>query len=278
LFHAAPNVWCCGKAVGTELTGAPHWTSTTGAIALSKNAATMTGLLGEVTQPLTLQTVAKLATVAYTDLGIPPFSGEIQGDAQSGEALKHKYCLVTGIETWERFQFDPWLLNNRPINMNIVTEAFTGDLFGRFTAMVERHPLHFTAAGTAPAPEGVEANATLYDFRRTKPNTDYTSLANSPFAVSWLVGGETAKAINVGPPPRDFQGMTMKEFASLNWSGKAHITTNILVNSLNQVGAAVLDTNKYGDYLQMIADAVMGIMPVARHNIIPILHLRARPA
>jgi hypothetical protein len=70
----------------------------------------------------------------------------------------------------------------------------------------------------------------------------------------------------------------MMEFASLDLNGKARITTNVIVPALDQNGNTVTDTNKYGDYLQMIADVVMGILPVARHRVIPILHQRARVA
>jgi hypothetical protein len=273
IFHASPQIWLCGKASGTELTGVNYWTGST--IALTKDAAALQALVAQVSEPLTLKTVAKLATVAYTDLAIEPFSGDVRADGTSGDALKHKYVLITGMETWERFQFDEWMLANRPLAMNIVTEAFTGDLFGRFTAMVERHPMHIAGDGTMPAPEVVEETVTAYDYGRSKPNTLYTG-TNCPYTVSWLVGAEAYKYLKVGPPPRDFQGMTMKEFAGLDWNGKARMTTNVLVPSVDQNGTATTDTNKYGEYLQLISDAVMGILPIARHRIIPIIHLRAR--
>ena len=276
IFHGSPQVWVCGKAPGTELTSTPYWGgNTSSTITLAKTAATMQALTAECTEPLTLKTIAKLATVAYTDLNIEPFSGDVRADGTSGSALAHKYCLITGMETWERFQFDEFTLANRPLAMNIVTEAFTGDLFGRFTAMLERHPIHVKADGTFPAPETVEGNAAAYDYGRSKPLNDYTGVS-SPWAISFLVGAESYKAVKIGPPPREFQGMSMKEFASLDWNGKARITTNVLLNGLDQAGNTVLDTNKYGDYLQMIADIVMGILPVARHRVVPILHMRAR--
>jgi hypothetical protein len=274
ILHGSPQVWVCGKAAGTELTEGPYWISPT--IALSKTAAFWSAQAALCTAPLTLRTVAKLATVAYTDLNIEPFSGDVRPDGTSGDALKHKYCLITGMETWESFQFDEFTLANRPLAMNIVTEAFTGDLFGRFTAMIERHPLHMQMDGTFPAPETTEGTVTAYDYGRSVPLTTYTSGTNSPFAISFLVGAEPYKAIRPGPPPREFQGMSMKEFAGLDWNGKSRITTNVLLNGVDQAGNTVLDTNKYGDYLQMIADIVMGIVPLARHRVIPILHQRAR--
>jgi hypothetical protein len=273
IFHGSPHVWVCGKASGTELTATPYWASPT--IALSKTAGVLQALMAECTAPLTLRTVAKLATVAYTDLSIEPFSGDVRPDGTSGDALKHKYCLITGMETWERFQFDEFVLANRPLAMNIVTEAFTGDLFGRFTAMVERHPMHLANDGTMPAPEVTEETPGAYDRGRSKPNPVYTGIT-SPFAVSFLVGAEPYKSVKVGPPPRDFQGMSMKEFAQLNWNGQARVTTNVMVPTLDQAGNTVNDTNKYGEFLQMIADTVMGILPVARYRVIPIIHQRAR--
>ena len=273
IFHGSPYVWICGKTSGTELTSAPYWISPT--IGLAKTQAAMQAMLAQVTEPLTMKTMAKLATVAYTDLNIEPFSGDIRPDGTSGEALRNKFCLVTGSETWERFQFDEFLLANRPLAMNIVTELFTGDLFGRFTTMLERHPIHVQADGVMPAPEVVEGTPAAYDYGRSVPNPLYTGI-NAPYAISFLVGAEPYKSVKIGPPPREFQGMSMKEFASLDWNGKARVTTNVLVNGVDQAGNTVLDTNKYGDYLQMIADVVMGILPVARHRVLPIIHLRAR--
>jgi len=273
ILHGAPKVWVCGKPPGTEMTGMNYWISPT--IALTKAAADLQAIYALTTKPLTLRTVARIVTNAYISEGVEHYSGSNLGDGTSGASLKGKYVLVTGSETWESFQFDEFTLNNRRDNLDIVTDAFTGDLFGKVVAMLERFPLHMKADGTFPAPETIEGTLTAYDYRRSKPDSAYTS-NNADVAVSFLVGAEAYKALKVGPPPRDFQGMTMKEFASLDWNGKARMTNNVLVPSLDQTGAAVTDTNKYGEYLQMIADVVMGILPVARHCIIPIFHKRAQ--
>jgi hypothetical protein len=68
--------------------------------------------------------------------------------------------------------------------------------------------------------------------------------------------------------------MTMKEFSRLDWNGKVDITKNVMVPCLNESGAPVLDTNKRGEYIQLISSLALGIAPVRRRNIVPIIYLR----
>jgi hypothetical protein len=48
------------------------------------------------------------------------------------------------------------------------------------------------------------------------------------------------------------------------------MTDNILIN----YGGGVLDTNKYGEFLQLIADTTLGIIPNTARNIFPIFYRR----
>ena len=57
--------------------------------------------------------------------------------------LNQKYCLVTSGEAWNNFVDDPWIKENRPLNMNIVTDGFKGDLWGRIRTKLERYSLRF---------------------------------------------------------------------------------------------------------------------------------------
>jgi len=102
------------------------------------------------------------------------------------------------------------------------------------------------------------------------------SYVNAPYAVAFVCGGDAYKNVKVGPPPRDFQGMSMKEFANLDWNGKVSITQNVMVPALDQNNAQILDTNKRGEYMMMLSDIVLGILPVRRRNIVPIIYKRQR--
>jgi len=268
IFHGSPQIWVCGKASGTEMTSVPYWTGET--VALSKTPAVMQALLAECTQPLTLETVSKIATAAYVDLAVEPFSGDIRQDGSGGEALKHKYCLVTGMETWQNFQFDPFLKENRPLTMNIVTEAFTGDILGRVTSMLERHPIHYKADGTQTAPEVVEGTSDAYDFGRSKPNTQYTS-NTSKYAVSFLVGAEAYKNIKVGPPPKEFAttNMSAPKFYALKWNGEVRLTDQLLEFDAN----GVPDLNIYGEQLKLVSQQVYGYLVGERRFAFPMMML-----
>lgn len=272
MFDASPNIWLCGKAV--ELTAVAGWTSPWNGAAV-KTAAMMQALLAQVTQPLTLRAISKLNTVMYSDMRISPFTGSSNGDGTNGSALKHKYCLILGSEVWDNFVHDPYLQENRYLDLNIITDGFQGSLFGRFTSQFEQYELRFLADGTCPPPETLQANPNAYNFGEPLPNPDWV---NAPFGVAWAYGNEGYKYIQVGPPPRDFAagGMTMDKFNGMDWNGKVSLTRNVMVPCLNEQSQLVYDTNKRGEYIQALGDVVLGILPIQRRNVIPIIYQRQR--
>lgn len=270
IFHGSPYVWICGKA--TELTGAPYWTSPN--IAESKNQAWRQQIVPQVTAPLNLRNIAKINTVMYNDIGVMPYSGDSTGDGANGSALKHKYCLISGSEVWDAFPFDPYLLQAKNLSLDIITDGFNGSLFGRFTSLFERFELRIAADGSIPAPETIEENPNAYNFGEPVMNPLYV---NAPIGVAFACGAEGYKFIQVGPPPKDFAGgMTMDKFNGMDWNGKVGMTRNLLIPCQDAAGALTYDTNKRGEFLQLISDLSIGIQPVQRRNIIPILYKRQR--
>jgi hypothetical protein len=278
IFHGSPKLWVCGKPTGTELTGVDYWRSPT--IALSKTQAMLQALIAQTTGALTLETIKKLATVAYNDEAITPFSGKVLPDGSDGSGLNQKYCLYIGTEVWDSFtDTGSYLLNNRALNLDVVTSGFTGSLFGRFTCKFERFEMRIAADGTIPAPETTQENNNEYNFGDRVMNPAYVA---APIGVAFLVGMDAYKAVTIGAPPKYFSdggsGMTMKQFQGMDWNGRVNMTRNVLVPSLDQNNKVVLDTNKRGEYLQLIADVALGILPNQRRNIIPILYRRSRIA
>lgn len=278
IFHGAPKLWLCGKPTGTELTGFDYWRSPT--VALSKTQAMLQAMVAATIGPLNLETIKKLATVAYNDEAIVPFSGKVLPDGTDGEGLNQKYCLVMGTEVWDGFtDTGSFLLANRALNLDIVTGPFTGSLFGRFTCKFERFEMRIAADGTVPAPETTQENPNEYNYGDRVMNPNYV---NAPIGVAFLVGMDAYKAVTVGAPPKYFAdggaGMTMKQFQGMDWNGKVSMTRNVLVPSLDQNNRVVMDTNKRGEYLQLVSDVAMGILPNQRRNIIPILYRRSRIA
>jgi len=270
IFHGSDNVWIAGKASGTELTAMPFWKSPT--ITEAKTAANLQSAVA-LAKPLTLRELHKIGQVMMNDIGATFFSGDIRADGSDGTALAGKYAFISGMEVWQNFIHDSFLQGQRPLELDIITKGFTGSLFGMFSSTVERFELRIKADGTMPAPELLETNTERFDEGEPKMNPEYV---NAPYAVAFVCGGEAYKSLKVGPPPKDFQGMTMKEFANLNWNGKVDTTTNVMVPSLDANGVTVMDTNKRGEYQMLISDIVLGILPTRRRNIVPIIYQRSR--
>lgn len=269
MFHAAPAVWICGAT--PELTPAVYCTGAD--MSEVKNTAARLSYTAATTQTLNLKQLSKLGTVMTEDLGCEFYEGD-QGQAVN-EGLKGKYCLIGNSEIWDNFSFDPFLLDNRAIDLNIVTERFRGNLWGRWTSKLEQFPMRIAADGSVPAPQVVEENSAAYDYGATKPNPAYV---NAPFGVAWAMGPDAYKALEVGPPPAPFAKgeMGLGEFHAMDWNGKVKITKDVLVKGLDENGAVVTDTNKYGEYLQLISESYFGITAVRRRNVIPIVYARQR--
>lgn len=280
IFHGSPYVWICNPTDGgPELRAAPMWDAPT--ISLAKNAGYLQSIVALVGGGLSLENVKKMGTVAWNDLGMVPFQGTVRPDGSDGKGLNQKYALVCGTEVWDGFT-DPgnghYLLTYKALDLDIVTGGFTGNLFNRFTTRHERYEMRIAADGTVPAPETVEENGNRYDYGDTVPFNNYV---NAPVGVGYIVANESWKGLQVGPPPSKFASgasMSMKEFNGMDWSGKVYGTRNVLVPSINEAGAIVLDTNKRGEKMQLLADAVMGISPVRRRHIVPVFYLRERTA
>lgn len=269
MFHAAPAVWICGKA--TELTPSVYCTAAD--MSEVKNTAARLSYIADCNKTLDLKQVSKLGTVMTEDLAVDFHEGKA-GQAMN-EGLKGKYCAVVNSEVWDNWSFDPYLLANRQLDLNIVTDRFRGNLWGRWTTKMERFPLRIAADGSIPVPEIVEENPAAYNFGDTVPNPAYV---NAPFGVAWAMGAEGYKALEVGPPPTPFNKgeMGMGEFRAMDWNAKVKITKDILIKGLDENGNIVPDTNKYGEYLQLISESYFGIIAVRRRNVIPIVYLRQR--
>jgi len=280
IFHGSPKAWICGKPTGTELTGLDYWRSPN--IAFTKTQAMLQAIVAQTIGPLNLETIKKLGTVAYNDEAIVPFSGKVLPDGTDGAGLRQKYCLYLGTEVWDGFTDnnpDTYLLQNKALDLDIVTNGFTGSLFGRFTTKFERFELRIAADGTVPAPETTEENPAEYNYGDRVMNPLYV---NAPVGVAFLVGSDPYKAVTIGAPPKYFadgsKGMSMTQFKGMDWNGKVSMTRDVLVPSPDGAGHVVMDTNKRGEYLQLIADLAMGILPNQRRNIIPIFYRRSRVA
>ena len=283
IFHGSPMVWVAGNKDNTgELVNAPYWLGYT--IAKSKTAAFLKDMVAKVQSNLSLKQITKLAVVAEQDIAMPYYSGSILGDGSDGEGLKGKYCLLTSTEAWSNFNFDEHVLANRKLDLDVVTKGFTGEIQGRITAKFERYPIRIAADGTIPVPEmRVDSATAAQKTAQSAPYNEGDTVINpayktAPFEVAFLMGAEGYKSIRIGPPPSDFAKPTMsvEKFKGMDWSGKVELTQNFMIQCLDASGTVVTDTNKRREYLQLISAAVMGILPINRRCVIPIIFARQR--
>jgi hypothetical protein len=270
IFHGAPSVYICGKP--TELTSSPHWDSP--AIARSKTQGHLQQYIADATHTLTLEHMSHLATVMQVDVGAAFYKGSQLADGTDGAGIAGKYAMVLGSEVWDYWQTSSYLLNNKNHNLDVVTGPFRGSLFGKWTTMQERFELRIAADGTIPIPETIEETVSAYNYGETVVNPAWR---DAPYAVAFAVGAEAYKSMRVGAPPKLFTGdMSLEKFNGMDWNGKVHMTRNVLVPTVDQDGAVVNDTNKRGEYLMLISDLIMGILPIKRRHIIPVIYRRER--
>ena len=244
----------------------------------------MADKIGPDTGFLDFRTICAVRQAAREDLMIPPWEGMTAGGPKENETVKGKFILTGGSEIYEAMTFDTHVLNTRPLALDLLHEEFKGIISGNIAFLAERYPLRFsvtpgTGAATFPAPE-LEKTVTdsvsgvtvgQPDKYETVPNPDYV---NAGFGVAFFEGHQPFESIDVGPPPSEFTNgsISMKRFNKLNWNGEVRITDDVLVN----YGSNNLDTNKYGEYLQLIADTVLGIIPNTPRYIIPVIYRRIK--
>lgn len=272
VLENAPYIYVCNRTDGSpELTPAPTMASDGVSV---KSAAFLAAQAAVIGNPgnLSLCNINMVQTIAENDLRVPPFSGSTRPVDNAG--LDDKWVLSLSSEAWNQFIFDPWLLQNRSIDLNIVTEKFKGSLWGKMVCRIEDLPLRMAADGTFPAPQDVEMNPAAYNYGETVGGTAYN---NCPYEFGWLIGAEGYKVIEVGPPPKVFAGNGMPNgFGKMMWNGEVFLSKNILVPCLDSQGNVIQQPNVYGEKIKAFCQATYGVIPQQRRNIIPILFRRKR--
>jgi len=273
IFHASPYVYVVGVGLVDALTGVPNSAGTAG-----KTNAWIQQQLEKCNGALSLEELFKVLSVAETDVGMTPYEGSGKPSGES-KPLDERFCLVTGSETWNQFVNDPWTKENRPLNMNIVTDKFQGDLFGRIRCRLEQRPLRYaiTNSGAAATLSTPQPEITLEDADRdtengrTAPFQTYARTAQ--YAVSFLIGGNFGSAMEVGAPPSMFT-KSVEAGMGMDWNGKIIMNKNFLTQCKDGAGNAQLDTNSWGEYIRLQAQLSMGYAPDNAYNVLPIIHER----
>lgn len=271
----ADNVYICGHgfvsaASGPLTLGTTVATGTPFGADSSKPPGWWQVQLPKCKRHLTFQDIFSALHGGVEDFGMTPFEGEETGP---NAPLNERFCIVTDSGTYTQLVDDPWLKENRPLNMNIVTEKFRGDIFGMARIKLEKYGLRLKCIDGEddfvpylPPCETYETNANAPDYNRTKPHSYY---ARPDYKISWLIGGRFADAIKLGAPPAAWVKGYPQGFADMKWNGEVYTTKNFLLYDSSDNPIA----NSYGRKLRMQGTGNFGARLINRHNVIPIIHL-----
>lgn len=286
IFHYAPFVYIANKQNGEIISAPSGIGNDAGTAANTKNTAWIQAQLPLIGNPgnLSLTTINMAATAMSNDIGVPPYTGS-NNEEISGSGLGEKFVLTISAEAYNQFFFDPWMLANRRIDLDVITSGFKGNLWGQVTCKLERFPMRIAADGTFPAPEirvtgitssnGTANEGNPYNINESIPNPDYV---NAPYEVAFLVGDTGYESIEVGPPPKAFANSGMPNgFGKMQWNGEVVLSKALLIPYTDPVdGTLKYETNEYGEYVHFISHATYGINPIQRRNIMPIIFKRRR--
>ena len=280
VFSAAPYVWVAGQ--GLQVAPTVQMNDDLDATN-SKTTAWMQSmavlLSGSQKGYLSFEELFKAMNAFEQQVGATPYTGTGLSAGDS-KALNQKFLLVLSGEAWNNFIDDPWLLQNRPLNMNIVTENFMGDLWGRLTCKIERFPwrwkLDANLSPTFPAPENWEVNPDQENYGQTVPNPEYAKIADGcQDEIAFLIGGPSYDIIDVGPPPPEFtRSLSTGDAVKMNWNGKAYLNRLFPTYCKNSEGETVQDINSFGRYVRAQATTAVGIRATCARNVMPILFKR----
>lgn len=232
-----------------------------------------TEVVPKVSSNLTFAELFKCLHSAEDEIGCTPYDGSLLNNNWSAP-MDGKFALIGQNEVWNQFINDPWVKENRPIDMNIITDGLRGEIFNRIRFRAEYYGPRILVAedGTVSFPAPEAKILTGSQKNRTVPNPEYSREAQ--LGIAWLVGGPNYNIIKVGPPPEEFAGKSVDDIMGMDWNGRIRMTHNFLIPCKDADGKDILETNSWGEYLRLQAEVVMGIAGYNTFNVIPIVYRR----
>lgn len=289
LLQMSPYVWVVGNQDATQGTsGAPNYIACpvgdpTYAVQ-AKNAtwrSNLATLVGKGGFP-DFREFCAMRDWAKEGIGMPGWE-KGPGKPKDNEVCRGKYIVMGESQLYSALSFDPHVLNFKDDRMNLLNEEFSGQISGNIVYREERYPWRMAADGTFPVPEleldvsGMTGPGSVGagPQREVIPNPAYV---NAPYGWGVFLGDQPYESIDIGPPPAEFASgkVDMRRFSELRWNGEVRLTDNLLINfGIDPTsGQQVLDTNKYGERLQLICDASFGCIGRVIRNAMPFLYRR----
>lgn len=297
IYQMSPAIFVCGAAgaspsSGPYITGIPVGLPGEGTLSDPKDAnfnKSICAMVGTTNSYLDFRNICNVRSCARNVIGMVPWDGP-PGAPSDNSIMSGKFILMGEPQIYEALTFDEHVLNTRDLPRDLLNKEFAGIISGNILFRAERYALRIAADGTYPAPEIEQtyaANGTITSgtstitnpggAQRTEvvPNPDWV---NAPFGVAWFLGYQPYEAIDVGPPPSEFASAKIDttRISKLTWNGEVRLTDDVLVNygGSSGIDTASLDTNKYGEFLQLICDTVLGIIPKTSRFALPIIYSR----
>ena len=290
-LQLAPAVYVVGQASPYQ-TGVPVGPPGEGTLTDPKDAnffATIASQVGPAGY-LDFKNIVAVRSVARHVAGILPWDGAPSAPKENA-IMRGKYVLMGEGGLYEALSFDTHVLNTRPLEMDLLHKEWSGVISENILFREERYPLRFDATGAFVAPEieqELPANATITSGSSTVTNPGGASrrvevipnpaYVNAPFGIAWFLGHEPLETLEVGPPPSEFANAKVDptKLARLQWNGEVRLTDNILVGygGASGIDMQSVDTNKYGEFLQLISAVTFGAIPKKMRNCIPVIYRR----
>lgn len=279
VFHQAAAVFIA-NGNPEVLTNVPMWDGKDVANlnAQGKNQGWRQAALAQLGAPGNLSIVNVFNADSYLreDVRAVPWSDGGSGMPKDDNPMPGKNILVLGNEAYNQFRFDPFLLDNRRIDLDIVQHGFKGSIGDNVTCRVEDLPLRMGVDGTFPIPEQRIVNVDAYNKNESVLGNAYK---DAPYEWAFLYAADVFDSLDVGPPPSEFTGDTEpKGFANMFWNGEVRFTKLFNIPYTDENNNAYMEFNNYGEHIKAICQIVLGVLLTQRRNVLPILFKRTRGA
>lgn len=278
-FHQAAAVFVA-NGNPEVLTNVPMWNGkdVTDLAAQGKNQGWRQATLATLGVPGNLSIVNVFNADSYLreDVRAVAWSDGGSGMPKDDNPMPGKNVLVLSNEAYNQFRFDPFLLDNRRIDLDIVQHGFKGSIGDNVVCRVEDLPLRMHIDGTFPVPEQRITNADAYNKNESVLGTAYK---DAPYEWAFLYAADAFDMLDVGPPPSEFTGDSEpKGFANMFWNGEVRFTKLFNIPYTDENGASYMEFNTYGEHMKAICQLIMGVLFTQRRNVLPILFKRTRGA
>lgn len=273
MWDRAPNVYCAGAALGEELvTGCPDSTGNTAQTAAGSKTLNwiIANVIPKVSTNLSLSVLKNAASIFLEDLDVPFFEGFKNKANAVNEAVKGRYILWGSNDAFNQLTDDADLIARKTDSHDILFAEFKGPFVnGQVVWKTQYKPIRFNEDGVFINPEVTEMPS-----GKTRPNPAYT---RAKYEIAWMLGADAYRTVKVGPPPRDFTGMSKDKFYSMRWNGEIRLTDQFLIQRGTVAGGDItFEMNDDGRFLKFKGTCVHGIMAGEIYNALPIVFLRKR--